>query len=98
MELGDSKIPNMTEFKTNPDGWETTSKNQDGNIWEITQREEDILLQEFERRIAFSKFQVQPHLKHPLKTQNPTTKSSHLSFPFYIWFIHVLHLNLIYKR
>uniref|UniRef100_A0A6V7QUI2 Mucin-related protein n=1 Tax=Ananas comosus var. bracteatus TaxID=296719 RepID=A0A6V7QUI2_ANACO len=63
MELGDSKIPNMTEFKTNPDGWETTSKNQDGNIWEITQREEDILLQEFERRIAFSKFQIASFVK-----------------------------------
>ncbi|KAF3618345.1 putative Protein HVA22 [Capsicum annuum] len=50
---------NMTsEFKNKPDGWETTSKTQDGNIWEMSQREEDILVQEFERRIAFNKFQV----------------------------------------
>lgn len=41
-----------------PDGWETISKSQDGNIWEMSQREEDILMQEFERRIAYSKFQV----------------------------------------
>lgn len=41
-----------------PDGWETISKNQEGNVWEMSQREEDILLQEFERRIAYSKFQV----------------------------------------
>ncbi|KAH0764475.1 hypothetical protein KY285_000346 [Solanum tuberosum] len=47
-----------SEFKNKPDGWETTSKTQDGNIWEMSQREEDILVQEFERRIAFNKFQV----------------------------------------
>lgn len=60
-ELNDSKVPSTSEFKTKPDGWETTSKSQDGNIWEMSQREEDILLQEFERRIAFSKFQVGKH-------------------------------------
>ncbi|XP_074555889.1 protein GAMETE CELL DEFECTIVE 1, mitochondrial [Curcuma longa] len=59
----DSKIPSTTEFKTKPDGWETTSKSRDGNIWEISQREEDILLQEFERRIAFSKFQLASFIK-----------------------------------
>ena len=57
-DFGDSKIPSTGEIKTKPDGWETTSRGQDGNIWEISQREEDILLQEFERRIAFSKQQV----------------------------------------
>ena len=57
-DFGDSKIPSTTEIKTKPDGWETTSRGQDGNIWDISQREDDILLQEFERRIAFSKQQV----------------------------------------
>ncbi|XP_057777160.1 protein GAMETE CELL DEFECTIVE 1, mitochondrial isoform X1 [Salvia miltiorrhiza] len=47
-----------SEFKNKPDGWETTSKNPDGNVWDMSQREEDILVQEFERRIAFNKFQV----------------------------------------
>lgn len=56
-DLNNSKIPS-TDYKNKPDGWETTSKTPDGNIWEISQREEDILLQEFERRIAFNKFQV----------------------------------------
>lgn len=47
------------DLKNKPDGWETTSKGEeDGNIWEMSQREEDILVQEYERRIAFSKFQV----------------------------------------
>ncbi|RYR09419.1 hypothetical protein Ahy_B05g077733 isoform B [Arachis hypogaea] len=46
-----------------PDGWETISKSQDGNIWEMSQREEDILLQEFERRIAYSKFQIASFIK-----------------------------------
>lgn len=55
--LGDPKIPG-SEFKNKPEGWETTSKNPDGNIWDMSQREEDILVQEFERRIAFNKFQV----------------------------------------
>ncbi|XP_072991221.1 protein GAMETE CELL DEFECTIVE 1, mitochondrial [Typha latifolia] len=62
-ELSDSKIPSTTEFKSKPDGWETTTKGQDGNIWEISQREEDILLQEFERRIAFSKYQIASFIK-----------------------------------
>lgn len=58
MDLNDSKIPSTAELKSRPDGWETTSRSQDGNVWEMSQREEDILLQEFERRIAFCKFQV----------------------------------------
>ncbi|KAJ4974575.1 hypothetical protein NE237_007749 [Protea cynaroides] len=62
-ELNDSMIPSTSEFKTKPDGWETTSKAQDGNIWEMSQREEDILLQEFERRIAFCKFQIASFIK-----------------------------------
>ncbi|KAM0936164.1 hypothetical protein DsansV1_C27g0200601 [Dioscorea sansibarensis] len=59
----DSKIPAASELKTKPDGWETTTKRQEGNIWEITQREEDILIQEFERRLAFSKFQIASFIK-----------------------------------
>jgi hypothetical protein len=63
----DSKIPSTTEIKTKPDGWETTSRGQDGNIWDISQREDDILLQEFERRIAFSKQQVHKlYFLHPI--------------------------------
>lgn len=57
-DITDPEVSNSSEFKTMPDGWETTSKTQDRNPWEMSQREEDILLQEFERRIAFSKFQV----------------------------------------
>ncbi|XP_030450635.1 protein GAMETE CELL DEFECTIVE 1, mitochondrial [Syzygium oleosum] len=52
-----------SEFKNKPDGWETTSKSQDENVWEMSQREEDILLQEFERRIAYSKFQIASFIK-----------------------------------
>nr|CAB3500656.1 unnamed protein product [Digitaria exilis] len=62
-DFDDSKIPSTTEIKTKPDGWETTSRGQDGNIWDISQREEDILLQEFERRIAFSKQQIASFIK-----------------------------------
>lgn len=62
-DFGDSKIPNTTEIKTKPDGWETTSRGQDGNIWDISQREDDILIQEFERRIAFSKQQIASFIK-----------------------------------
>ncbi|KAL2559771.1 mucin-related [Forsythia ovata] len=61
-DLNNSKIPS-TDFKNKPDGWETTSKTPDGNIWEMSQREEDILLQEFERRIAFNKFQIASFIK-----------------------------------
>ena len=52
------KLNGSSGFKSKPDGWELTSRPDDGNIWEISQREEDVLLQEFERRIAYSKFQV----------------------------------------
>lgn len=53
---GESKVRDM---KNKPDGWETTAKSEeDGNIWEMSQREEDILVQEYERRISFTKFKV----------------------------------------
>lgn len=56
--LNDPKVPGTSEYKNKPDGWESTSKSEDGNVWDMSQREEDILLQEFERRMAFCKFQV----------------------------------------
>ncbi|XP_031251154.1 uncharacterized protein LOC116143301 [Pistacia vera] len=62
-ELDNAKIPNTSEFKNKPDGWETTAKEHDGNVWEMSQREEDILLQEFDRRIAFCKFQIASFIK-----------------------------------
>ncbi|MQL73014.1 hypothetical protein Taro_005353 [Colocasia esculenta] len=63
IDIKEDKVPSTSEFKSKPDGWESTSRTQDGNIWEITQREEDILLQEFERRIAYSKFQIASFIK-----------------------------------
>ncbi|KAI3778212.1 hypothetical protein L2E82_07329 [Cichorium intybus] len=62
-DLSSSKATDSSDLKNKPDGWETTSKAQDGNIWEMTQREEDILLQEYERRIAYSKFQIASFIK-----------------------------------
>ncbi|GMH01706.1 hypothetical protein Nepgr_003545 [Nepenthes gracilis] len=62
-DLNNSKTPSSSEFKNLPDGWETTSKGQDGNVWDMSQREEDILLQEFERRMAFCKFQIASFIK-----------------------------------
>lgn len=52
------EVSSGSELKNKPDGWESTTKEQDGNLWEMSQREEDILLQEFDRRTAFCKFQV----------------------------------------
>ncbi|PWA52512.1 mucin-related protein [Artemisia annua] len=65
-ESGSSDLNNSKarDLKNKPDGWETTSKGEeDGNIWEMSQREEDILVQEYERRIAFSKFQIASFIK-----------------------------------
>lgn len=62
-DINNPEVMSSSELKNKPDGWETTSKAQDGNIWEMSQREEDILLQEFERRIAFSKFQIASFIK-----------------------------------
>ncbi|KAK4402964.1 hypothetical protein Sango_1037100 [Sesamum angolense] len=61
-DFGDPKLPS-SEFKNKPDGWETISKTPDGNVWDMSQREEDILVQEFERRIAFNKFQIASFIK-----------------------------------
>ncbi|CAA6653893.1 unnamed protein product [Spirodela intermedia] len=63
VDLDEEIFGGTSEFKNKPDGWELTSRAQDGNIWEISQREEDILLQEFERRIAYSKFQIASFIK-----------------------------------
>ncbi|KAE8667631.1 hypothetical protein F3Y22_tig00112383pilonHSYRG00121 [Hibiscus syriacus] len=62
-DLENSKIPSSSELKNKPDGWETTSKTPDGNVWKMSQREEDILLQEFDRRIAYCKFQIANSIK-----------------------------------
>ncbi|XP_071716492.1 protein GAMETE CELL DEFECTIVE 1, mitochondrial-like [Rutidosis leptorrhynchoides] len=62
-DLNKSKVKDSWDLKNKPDGWETTSKGQDGNIWEMSQREEDILVQEYERRIAFSKHQIASFIK-----------------------------------
>lgn len=63
-DLNNSKVRDSWDLKNKPDGWETTSKGEeDGNIWEMSQREEDILVQEYERRIAFSKFQIASFIK-----------------------------------
>nr|XP_043626223.1 protein GAMETE CELL DEFECTIVE 1, mitochondrial [Erigeron canadensis] len=62
-DLNNSKTKDSWDLKNKPDGWETTSKGPDGNIWEMSQREEDILQQEYERRIAFSKFQIASFIK-----------------------------------
>ncbi|CAO2829032.1 unnamed protein product [Amaranthus hypochondriacus] len=62
-DLNDTKVSGTSEFKNKPDGWETTAKSEDANVWDMSQREEDILLQEFERRMAFCKFQIASFIK-----------------------------------
>ncbi|XP_010449247.1 PREDICTED: uncharacterized protein LOC104731530 isoform X7 [Camelina sativa] len=57
------EVSSGSEMKNKPDGWESTAKEQDGNLWEMSQREEDILLQEFDRRTAFCKFQIASFIK-----------------------------------
>lgn len=82
-----SKLLSTSEFKNKPDGWETTSKAPDGNVWEMSQREEDILLQEFDRRIAYCKFQVgvvtYEHFCHQvLWSSNPNVIAANLNACF----------------
>ncbi|GER24997.1 mucin-related [Striga asiatica] len=60
-DFGDPKTAG-SELKNKPDGWETTSKAQDGNVWDMSQRG-DIFVQEFERRIAFNKFKIANFIK-----------------------------------
>ncbi|KAL9249298.1 GAMETE CELL DEFECTIVE 1, mitochondrial-like protein [Drosera capensis] len=62
-DLNNAKIPSSSDFKNAPEGWETLSKTTDGSVWDMSQREEDILLQEFERRMAFCKFQIASFIK-----------------------------------
>ncbi|XP_006291507.2 uncharacterized protein LOC17887294 [Capsella rubella] len=57
------EVSSGSELKNKPDGWESTVKEHDGNLWEMSQREEDILLQEFDRRTAFCKFQIASFIK-----------------------------------
>nr|GFA84054.1 mucin-related protein [Tanacetum cinerariifolium] len=55
---GTSKSKREQEEESLMDGKTTSKGEEDGNIWEMYRKEEDILVQEYERRIAFSKFQV----------------------------------------
>ncbi|CAN6439557.1 unnamed protein product [Victoria cruziana] len=57
------KVPSTSQFNNKPEGWESTARPQDGNVFNLTQKEDDIILQEFERRIAFTKFQVVSFIK-----------------------------------
>lgn len=59
----DLRIPDDPNFKVMPEGWEAVAKDKDGRPWEISQKEEDILLQEFERRMAFNKIQIANFVK-----------------------------------
>ncbi|KAM7279695.1 hypothetical protein ACFE04_006829 [Oxalis oulophora] len=78
-DLENAKIPTSSEFKNKPDGWETTSKEHDGNVWEMTQREEDILLQEFDRRTAYCKFQIASFIKtHIFSRRRPIDGWKHM--------------------
>ncbi|XP_076958195.1 protein GAMETE CELL DEFECTIVE 1, mitochondrial-like [Bidens hawaiensis] len=63
-EIFESGTSKSKDLKNKPDGWETTAAEKGvGNIWEMSQREEDILVQEYEHRIAFSKFQIASFIK-----------------------------------
>ncbi|KAL3654222.1 hypothetical protein CASFOL_003903 [Castilleja foliolosa] len=77
-EFGDPKMSD-SEFKNKPDGWETTAKTPDGNVWDMSQREEDILVQEFERRISFNKFQIASFIKtHIFSRRRPIDGWKHM--------------------
>lgn len=59
----DPRLPDDPIYKVTPEGWEAVAKDKDGRPWEISQKEEDILLQEFERRMAFNKIQIANFVK-----------------------------------
>eukprot|EP01018_Ginkgo_biloba_P005887 Gb_11832 [translate_table: standard] len=59
----EAKLPHDPNFKVMPEGWEGLAKDKEEKPWEISQKEEDILLQEFERRMAFNKIQINSFIK-----------------------------------
>ncbi|CAN0920238.1 hypothetical protein LINGRAHAP2_LOCUS31915 [Linum grandiflorum] len=63
-DLDNSKVASSSlKLKNKPDWWETTWKARDGNVWDMSQSLEDILHQEFDRRVAFCKFQLGSYSK-----------------------------------
>ncbi|KAG0471736.1 hypothetical protein HPP92_016282 [Vanilla planifolia] len=42
-DFNESKVPSTSEFKTKPDGWESTTKAKDGSVWDISQRKRTYL-------------------------------------------------------
>lgn len=71
------KLPNDPNFKAYPEGWEGVTK--DEKPWEISQKEEDILLQEFERRMAFNKIQITNFIKsHVFSRRRPIDGWKHM--------------------
>ncbi|KAL6575211.1 hypothetical protein OROMI_012496 [Orobanche minor] len=69
--MNNSRLSSSEEVKNKPDGWESTSKGKDGNVWEMSQREENILVQQFEHRIAFNKFQIASFMTHIFSRRRP---------------------------
>ncbi|GJZ03045.1 hypothetical protein Tco_0521006 [Tanacetum coccineum] len=67
-DLNNSKVKDSWDSKNKPDGWETTSKGEeDGNIWEMSQREEDILSKETGRWMKYMIEELGPNAKRGSK-------------------------------
>lgn len=68
-----AELPLRPDFKVMPEDWDGTAKDPDEKLWEISQREDEMLYQEFVQRMNFNKEQIAGKVKcHKYSRRRPT--------------------------
>lgn len=67
-----AELPLRPDFKVMPEDWDGTAKDPDEKLWEISQREDEMLYQEFVQRMNFNKAQIAGKVKcHKYSRRRP---------------------------
>lgn len=67
-----AELPLRPDFKVMPEDWDGTAKDPDEKLWEISQREDEMLYQEFVQRMNFNKAQIGGKVKcHKYSRRRP---------------------------
>ncbi|GLJ08434.1 hypothetical protein SUGI_0088660 [Cryptomeria japonica] len=67
-----AQLPNNPDFKVMPENWDRTAKDPDEMLWEISQKEDEMLYQEFVQRMNYNKAKIAGKIKcHPYSRRRP---------------------------
>lgn len=67
-----AELPLRPDFKVMPEDWDGTAKDPDEKLWEISQKEDEMLYREFVQRMNFNKEQIAGKVKcHKYSRRKP---------------------------